>query len=225
MKLGIIGGMGPLATSYFMELIIRKTDVQKDQEHIEMVVLNDTKIPDRTKYILGYSDESPLEYLLNDIKILENLNVNLIAIPCNTSMYFYDKLKNSTNIPVMNIVDEAGKCLEMKNAKKVMLLATEGTIKSRIYHNLLGNRNIEVVSYPDTDFVMDIIYNYVKKNVPVPQEYLERIDTCISDCDYVILGCTELSILKDRLTSDKIIDPLEVVADKIVEIYKKGEVL
>ena len=67
MKLGIIGGMGPLATSYFMELIIRKTDVQKDQEHIEMVVLNDTKIPDRTKYILGYSVESPLEYLLNDI--------------------------------------------------------------------------------------------------------------------------------------------------------------
>ena len=64
MSLGIIGGMGPMATVYFMELIVRMTKAACDGEHLEMIVYNAPTVPDRTKYILGESDESPLPRML-----------------------------------------------------------------------------------------------------------------------------------------------------------------
>ena len=53
-KLGIIGGLGPMATAYFFELVIQMTDVQVDQEHIEIWIHNCPSIPDRTSYILDF---------------------------------------------------------------------------------------------------------------------------------------------------------------------------
>ena len=73
MRLGIIGGVGSMASAYFYEMIIENTKVNCDQEHIDMVILNHATIPDRTAYILGKSNKSPLPELLKDIKFfLEN---------------------------------------------------------------------------------------------------------------------------------------------------------
>ena len=57
---GVIGGIGPLSTVYFMDMLVRMTDAVKDQEHINSVVFNHATIPDRTRYILGLSEENPL---------------------------------------------------------------------------------------------------------------------------------------------------------------------
>ena len=86
--LGIIGGLGPYASSYFYELITKKTKAQKDQEHLNIIILSHAKTPDRTAYILDNSKENPYPYLLKDCKILEKLGCKLISIPCNTSTYF-----------------------------------------------------------------------------------------------------------------------------------------
>ena len=50
--LGVLGGVGPLATIYFADLVIKMTDAKTDQEHIAMIILNHASIPDRTEYIL-----------------------------------------------------------------------------------------------------------------------------------------------------------------------------
>ena len=93
--LGIVGGLGPLASSYLYEMITQKTNAKKDQDHLNIVLLSHPAIPDRTKYILNESKENPFPYLLNDCKILENLGVKIISIPCNTSCYFHEKLQNN----------------------------------------------------------------------------------------------------------------------------------
>ena len=46
MSLGIIGGLGPMATAYFMELLINMTDAKCDQDHLEMIIYNCPSIPD-----------------------------------------------------------------------------------------------------------------------------------------------------------------------------------
>lgn len=54
--LGILGGLGPLATVYFANMLVQMTEAKKDQDHIPMIILNDAQIPDRTAFILGESE-------------------------------------------------------------------------------------------------------------------------------------------------------------------------
>ena len=63
-RLGVIGGLGPLATAYFFELVVRMTEAETDQEHVEMIILNDPSVPDRTSYVIGNSSESPLPAMI-----------------------------------------------------------------------------------------------------------------------------------------------------------------
>ena len=79
--LGVIGGVGPLSTAYFMEVLINKTDAILDQEHIDMIVLNHCEIPDRTAYILDNSNPNPVPFMKEDAIKLETLGCNFIVTP------------------------------------------------------------------------------------------------------------------------------------------------
>ena len=87
MTLGVIGGMGTEATSYFFEELANHTKVSKDQDHIDTVILNHASLLDRTEAILSKKTDKLLELLIKDVKTLEKLGVKNIAIPCNTSHY------------------------------------------------------------------------------------------------------------------------------------------
>ena len=51
--LGVIGGMGPMATELFYKMIIEKTPVTCDQEHLDTIILGHASMPDRTAAILS----------------------------------------------------------------------------------------------------------------------------------------------------------------------------
>lgn len=219
-ELGIIGGLGPLASSYLYELITKKTKATKDQDHLNIVLLSYPKTPDRTAYILDNKKENPYPFLLKNCQILEKLGCKLITIPCNTSTYFHEKLQKQINIPISNIIENTADYIKKKNYKLPAILATTGTITSNLYQNALTNKNISY-TLPNQDNVMKIIYDYVKQGKKVPNDLWE--DTIKNlDCDCYILGCTELSILKKELNlKDNFIDPLEIEVDKILEFFNK----
>ena len=62
--LGVIGGLGPIATAHFMELLIRMTEAGTDQEHLDMIIYSRPSIPDRTGYILDQSRPNPLPEMI-----------------------------------------------------------------------------------------------------------------------------------------------------------------
>ena len=147
----------------------------------------------------------------------------MISIPCNTSCYFHEKLKKEINIPISNLVKNTVKYLKEKNIKNVAILATEGTIKSKLYQKELEKENISYIT-PNIDKVMEIIYDYIKAGKEVTNELFNE---CIKNIktDAFILGCTELSLLKSELNlTDKFIDPLEIEVDNILNFFnKKGK--
>lgn len=59
-KLGVIGGLGPMATVYFLQLITQMSDARTDQEHMEIILHSKPRIPDRTRFIIGKSTENPM---------------------------------------------------------------------------------------------------------------------------------------------------------------------
>ncbi len=218
--LGVLGGVGPLATIYFADLVVKMTDAKTDQEHIAMVILNHSSIPDRTDYILDRTKPNPLPVMINDAKMLQDDNCDYIVIPCNTAHYFYEEIQKSVSVPIINILEETVKYCEqtIPELKCIGVLATEGTVKSQAYQNIIekhGHRCI-VPSDDDQKSLMNIIYNEVKAGEEVDIFEFQRIigDMKKLGCDAVILGCTELSVIKKdfNLSRNDIVDSMECLA-------------
>ena len=226
--LGILGGLGPLATVYFMDLIVKMTEAKKDQEHISMIVLNHAAIPDRTEFILDASKPNPLPMMIEDAKKLQLAGADYVVMPCNTAHFFYEQIQHNLDIPMLNIIEETVKfARDEKNVKKLGILATKGTVSAGSYQRMCEKYGIEwaIPSLQDEQSLMNIIYNQVKAGKEVNiSEFLKIIENMKADgCDAVTLGCTELSVInKDfALGREDIIDSLEVLAKRSIELCGK----
>ena len=227
--LGILGGLGPMATVYFYEMIISHTKAEKDQDHIDIVINSRATTPDRTAYIMGKSSENPLRIMVEDSKRLKEYGVTLLAIPCNTAHYFYDMLTDAIDIPFLNIMDETASYLESKGIKKAGIMATEGTVTSKTYHRYLEAHGIECV-VPDEEhqkLITEVIYGDIKMNKPADMEkFMKAADYLLSKgAEKLILGCTELSLVKKQEGLDpRFVDSLEVLTKKAIESCGKESV-
>ena len=99
-KLGVLGGMGPQATQVFYQYVLDRTEASCDQEHLPALILSDTGVPDRTASILTGNTEPMYQRLLADARLLEECGCTVIAIPCNTSHYFVDRIQQEIGIPI-----------------------------------------------------------------------------------------------------------------------------
>ena len=219
--LGVLGGLGPMSTVYFCELMTSHTLAYSDNEHVDMLISSRATTPDRTDYILGRSDRDPLPIMLADAKRLENGGVDLIVIPCNTAHYFYDGLKKELHVPVLNIIDETVAMLERMGVGCFGLLATEGTVFSNAYNRSCERYGLKCIipSAEEQAVISSIIYNDIKQNRPVNRNEFFRVADalCARGCERLVLGCTELSLLKRQgLDSSLFVDSLEVLAWKAI---------
>ncbi|MDD1503004.1 amino acid racemase [Lysinibacillus sp. CNPSo 3705] len=219
--LGIIGGVGPLATMFIGEMIVRRTKATKDQEHLHTIIDNDTNIPDRTAFILDSTKENPVPVIVADAKKLASVGANVIAIPCNTAHTFYDEIVEGSPVPVLHMIRETAKRASDLGAERVGILATTGTLTSRMYQDALEEFGITPVVPDDVmkEKVMSIIYDYVKAGKDVSWEDWQQIEEAMLalNCDRIVLGCTELSIVnRDLKLSDKYIDSLIVLAERAI---------
>lgn len=221
-RLGIIGGLGPMATAFFMEMIIEMTDAKADQEHIEMIVYNCPSIPDRTNYLLKRSADNPYPYLLKIGKqIIEN-GAEIIAIPCVTASCFEKKLEIELTTPIINIIEETVNYLLVNNIKVIGLMATDGTIQCGIFQKALDIAGIKVIlpDFKEQEMVMDIIYNEVKANKLVDMKKFMYVSQKLRDkgTEVIILGCTELSVLRrNNSIGADYLDAMQVLAKCVVE--------
>lgn len=224
--LGVIGGVGPLSTAYFMEVVINMTDAATDQEHIDMIVLNHTEIPDRTAYILDHTKPNPGLLMREDAKKLENWGADVIVTVCNTAHYFYHELSSAVQVPIIHMIEETAAELAGMGAGRVGILATAGTVCTELFQKALESQGIEPVlpSEQNQRFVMDIIYDNVKAGKPLDLEKFKSVvgEMRLNGCDRVILGCTELSVLKKEYSlNDYYVDSLEVLAARSIEACGK----
>lgn len=228
-SLGVIGGMGPKATAVFFDKIIENTVAERDQDHIDMIILNHASIPDRTSVILGGNSELFLEAIAKDLKLLELAGAAHIAIPCNTSHYFYHEMQQLTSVPIINMVDETLEAIYNKYGagSKIGILATSGTINSGIYAAGCDKYGMQLYVPNDSiqKQVMKIIYTNVKSNMnfdPTELETLIHELVYTHGCHCVILACTELSCIKlNAQAAECSIDAMQVLVEKSIILSGK----
>lgn len=224
-KLGIIGGMGPLATVRFYERLILNTKAKTDNEHLDLVILNHAGMPDRTRCILEGEEERFLHAIKNDFEILNRIGVKLIAIPCNTSHYFFDYYKNFTSIPIINMVESSVLEVKKRGHKKICVFSTTGTAKSGIYKSYANKHGLDFVELNEEDqsLLMDIIYGIKESNVlsDAPR-FNELIGRYCSEDRFGIVACTELSLLEiDKNHRERIIDAMDILVEESLRLSGK----
>lgn len=219
--LGVLGGLGPMATAYFLELIIKMTDADTDQQHLQSIVMNFPTIPDRTAYILGNSEESPLEPMVALGQQMKAMGASIIATPCITAHYFHQQLQEGIGLPMIHGIECIAQQLKAAGIEHVGLMATDGTVQSGIFQRQVEALGMELV-LPDEwgqAGVMKLIYEQVKAGKEPDPVLFEAIKQQLRSkgAQVVVLGCTELSLLKKKFPlGDGILDALEVLAQESV---------
>ncbi|GEL93747.1 aspartate/glutamate racemase family protein [Cellulomonas composti] len=222
---GVIGGVGPLATVYFLDKVVRLTDAARDQDHVDLVVMQHATIPDRTAYILGRSDENPGPVMAADARTLERIGVAFVVVPCNTAHHFTAEVVAAVEVPVLSIVDETvAEAARRVPGGTVGVLATSGTLAAGVYQRSAQEHGLGSLVPDDADQaeVMRVIYDQVKAGRPVDLPLLAGVVERLvaRGADVVLLGCTELSVVADDadlLADPRYVDSLDVLARRTIE--------
>ncbi len=220
-KIGILGGMGPMATAKLYEMIINHTDAACDQDHIEMVILNNCSIPDRTAAILNNGDD-PVDKINQGIKTLEQLKCEYFVIPCNTAHYFKNRFIMN-NIKMIDMIEEALRFIKDNYVNpKVCVLCTNGTKESHVYET----DTLLKIGYPSVlnqAKVMEVIYQ-TKAGFHKLDLLNEIIEKEKDNFDIFLFACTELSIYYDNYhQNEDILDAMDILSKKVV--IKSGKKL
>jgi aspartate racemase len=218
--IGILGGMGPEATADLYFKIIKATPAKRDQDHPRIIIYSNSKVPDRTAAILGIGP-SPMPELIRAGKRLEEAGADFIIIPCNTAHYFIDQLQKELRVPIFNMIKLSAKEAHKAYSKvrKAGILATDGTLKSKLYKTAYDEVGIEIIE-PSSERqadVMKAIYQCVKAGNLIDGGVLLRgiaTELVTAGAELMICGCTEVSlVLKQGDLAVPVLDPLQLLAE------------
>lgn len=223
--LGILGGMGPLATIKLFEKLVSMTDAKNDQENIHIIIDNNTKIPDRTSFLLDSNKANPLLPLIESARRLEEAGADIIVMPCNTAHYYHSDIEASINVKFLNMIEETAIWIKKNHGdlKKIGLLATDGTIKAGIYDEIFSKYAIDIInpSKEKQRYIYELIYN-IKENKE--QESLEGFYSAMDEIEkkgasLFIAGCTEVSVALDTLKIEgDFIDPIKIISERAIDL-------
>ena len=237
--IGVMGGLGPMASVYLTELITMMVDADKDQDHPRMLMYSIPDTPDRTAYLEavreGKDAESPLPHMQEAARVLAKAGADFIVVPCVTAQCFYDDICAAVDIPVVSFNVNVAEAVAQMGIRRIALFATDGTIQKGILEQEFVKNGVDVIR-PDRDLqtqVMKLIYSEVKNGNITELEGAKRAQdelNALADivleqgAERVVLGCTELSLIRREAlhmrtaSKGRFIDMLEILAARAVSL-------
>jgi aspartate racemase len=225
---GIFGGMGPEATANFYAEIVRLTPAKKDQEHLPVLIYSLPQVPDRSTCIASGSREI-VQYLKHAVRKLQSSGASFIAIPCNTVHYYHTDMQRAVRIPVLNMITETADAVQREHskAKTIGLLATSGTVRSKLYENEFTRRGLNVLLPRETTqqcCVMDAVYSIKSGGSKKTQADLlaKAANELIGrGAQVLVLGCTEIPLAFDvKRSRVPVVNATQVLARAAIREYQ-----
>jgi aspartate racemase len=228
-KLGIVGGMGSHASTWLLKRVVDLQLVSKDQDFIEIILHNNSRIPDRTKAIV-FQEESSLQELKRTISIFNKNNIDVAILACMTAHYYFEELNQTFNGKMISavdlIADELINNKKYKGYKTVGLIGSTGLSKSKIFSQKLGPLGFEVVTLDDSEneeYFMKPLYmengikcgNYGEE---VKRVFWQQIPILLNKgAEVIIGGCSEVPLMIDENVTAPVINVFDLLAKKVVD--------
>ena len=205
--IGVLGGMGPLATVDFFNKVLAATPAKGDADHVPLLIQSDPRIPPRPAAILN-SGRSPLPELLAGRDRLIAAGATALAMPCNTAHYWYADLLKGCSVPFLSIVDasigEIGKLA--KAGAPIGIIATRATLATKIFDAPLQSAGYTPM-LPDDDLMEKLVLpgiELVKAGQVVQGGQLieQAVQVLLNQgAGAVLLACTETPLALDAVQS------------------------
>jgi aspartate racemase len=228
--LGVLGGMGPLASAQFMVRLTMLTPATRDQDHIPTVLWSDPRVPDRT---LGRRSggADPLPWLLRGIEGLKCAGCGAIAIPCNTAHGWYHAMRDAAGMPILHIVDAAAAelCRLDIHGGAIGVMGTQATLAMQLYQDRLGALGWDCIvpDQAEMDRLVSPAIALVKANrvadaYPPLAEAVRGL--AARGAVAVVLGCTEipLGIQAGPALDAPVVDTIDALARAAIA-WAKGK--
>jgi len=224
---GILGGMGPLATADLFGKIIQITPAKVDQEHLRIIIDNHPQIASRVDSINGIG-ESPLPQMIESARLLEKSGADFIVMPCNTAHYWYDAIQNAIDIPMLSIITAAVEYVSEQSCGKperILLLAREVTVRICLFQEAFTGSGISLVipAAAEQELVERVVVG-VKSGALADNIWLEQFSSMLEGyrqegVTAVLAGCTEIPMLFPFMKSGlKKFDTTMILAEKTVKV-------
>ena len=225
-RIGIVGGMGPLAGVYLQQLIIEATPARKDQDHFQVVCFTNPHVPERMRSLAEDGGRRYAEAVRASARLLVGAGVSHIVIPCNTAHARLADIRLGVDVPIVNMVELALEALvgEHGRSQGVGLLATTGTLEQRVYQDGLPGVALDWILPDEADqrrVSEAILAVKVNQGSRVADDLLGVARAVVARGARVILvGCTELSMCLGALSPAGVplVDPMRILARRLVEI-------
>lgn len=203
--LGLIGGMGPVASAYMLDRLVTLTPAEKDQDHIETIVHSNSRVPDRTAGICG-TGPSPLSELARSVDLLTRMGVDCIVFACMTSHHFLPELRRRTSVELIDgVAETATRCVTRHpEVRRVGLLASSGALRAGVFQTAFTARGIEVDTFSAPEqahYFMEPVYAPwgIKAGhvTGLPRERILAGVRLLLDrgAQAIIAGCTEIPLV------------------------------
>jgi aspartate racemase len=240
-RIGIVGGVGPYAGLDLMKKVFDHTLSGCDQDHVDVLLFSlPSDIVDRTEYLEGRVKENPAHAMVGVLTQLERAGATVAGIPCNTAHaapifdLIQEQLKaGGSQITLLNMIRETLAFIQTTwpDLRKIGILSTTGTYRSRVYQEALESASFEVI-VPSEKIQEQVIhpaiydpdYGIKSRSNPVHPQALENLETGFTylelrGAEAVILGCTEISMAFQVPEGKKIIgvDPTLVLARALIQ--------
>jgi aspartate racemase len=223
---GVLGGMGPLATVDFLRKVLDSTPAHRDQDHVPLVICSIPQIPDRTAAFRG-AGESPLEAMVEIGRKLKTAGANLVVVPCNTAHLWYDEVEAALQLPMLHMVDAAVKevVAAVGSEATVGLLATDATLASGMYPNrgaraCAGLQWIQPTAVEMLESVMPGIEAVKAGRLDEGRWHLATAAQALRrrGAQAIVMGCTEIPVVLDADAAGvPVFDPTAALARAAVD--------
>ena len=202
-KIGILGGMGPEATIFLMKKIFEIADAKNDQDHVPLLVDNNTQVPSRIDFIINKNGPNPLPVLLKMAKGLEKSGAEALAMPCNTAHIFAEEIRASISIPFISIVEETISFLNKMKipGKRIGIFASPAVKITKLFEAALNRNDMTAVYVGDNKLLLSLI-NRIKAKEQLPTDLLEKLTTQIGkeEIDLLLISCSEFSVISNSVS-------------------------
>lgn len=224
---GVLGGMGPEATIYFMQQVVGAVQARDDADHIPLLVDCNTQVPSRIARIIEGRGDDPGPVLAGMAKRLADAGAEALVMPCNTAHYYAAEIAGASDKPFLNMVDMA--CAEAARivpGGKVGLLGSPALQQVGVFDTALENAGLAPIYSAESQRVLATIRSVKTQG---PSEFaahtLSDIATrMVADgAEVICICCTEFSMMAREITATvPVFDALDLLVEATLRFARSG---
>ena len=226
--LGVVGGLGPLASAEFLKTIYEYSLAGREQEAPIVMLLSDPTHPDRTTEFLRQSYDNLLGRLIESLCHLRELQASKVVICCITYHYLLPRVPRELRERVISLLDVIFERI-VSVRKRHLLFCTNGTRKMQLFETHQcwpAAKQFFVLPEPeDQEAIHDLIYGHIKSNkavhtlLPAFEALMAKyeVDRFIAGCTEIHLPAKQFAISNGNHQGYSCVDPLTIIAKEIAK--------